>query len=262
MTTMTTLAALSAACAALAACGGSGDSPPPPAPAPPAPQTYNYVPPTVGETDVWTRILTDSMGTQVTLQIRQRVTSANDTGAMVFTYDDPTGVDVVEDGVTFRTTPEVADVAANGGTLDYTLTQTDGTQVSCVYGKADPNGTIAEAGRAQAMGLRHADSLQIGQSWTTAYTIACGSQAPVTFHVSASVVGIEGVIVAAGTFQALKEIVSTTYVSNGFTNRNDVTLWRDPARSLFPVMLEQDMVRGDTSKPWISHETRQLLSRQ
>ena len=262
MTTLSTIAALAAACAALGGCGGSGDSPPPaPPPAPPAPQTYNYIAPTVGESDTWTRILTDSAGSRVTLQLRQRVTSVDGAGTMVFTWDDPTGVDVVQDGVEFRTTPETAHVAANGGTLDYTVTHTDGTQATCVYGQANPDGTAAAAARAQAEGLRHADSLQVGESWTTAYTIACGTQAAVTFHVSASVTNVESVIVGAGTFLALKEHVYTTYLSNGFTNVTDVTLWRDPARSLFPVMVDESIQHGDPSTPYIAHETRELLSR-
>ena len=53
------------------------------------------------------------------MQIRLRVTQLNEQGIMVYAYDDPTGVDVVLDGLTFRTTPETADVNAAGTTLDY-----------------------------------------------------------------------------------------------------------------------------------------------
>ena len=262
MTTMTTLAALGAACAALAACGGSSAPPPAPAPAPPAPQTFDYVAPTVGETDVFTRILTDSQGTRIAMQIRQQVTAANADGTLMVAYDDPTGTDVVEDGLTFRTTPELAHVATNGGTLDYTVTGTDGSQVSCTYGAPDSDGTIEQAGRARALALGHPDSLQVGQSFKSTYAITCGSQAPVTFHVSGSVVDLESVAVGAGTFMAVKEQVTTSWVANGFTNSTDATIWRDQARSLFPVMIDESIQHGDTSRPWISHETRQLLSRQ
>lgn len=264
MTKTTILAAQFAACAALAACGGGGSSAPPPAPVPPppAPQSFDYVAPAVGETDVFTRILTDSQGTRVALQIRQRVSSANADGTLMVSYDDPTGTDVVEDGLTFRTAPEVVHVAANGGTLGYTVTETDGSEVDCSYGAPDSDGTISQAGRAQALGLRHADSLQVGQSFKSTYAITCGSQPPVTYHVNGRVIDVESVAVGTGVIQAVKETVTTSWVSNGFANNTDVTVWRDPARSLFPVMIDESITHGDTSKPWISHETRQLLSRQ
>jgi hypothetical protein len=261
MTKMTTLAALSAACAALSACGGSGDSPapPPPAPAPAAPQVYNYVAPTLGETDVWTQVLTDNLGNAVPMEIRQRVTAVHDDGTMQFTFDDPTGVDVVEDGVTFRVTPEVADVAANGSTIDYTNTAVDGTQTTCVYG--NPSSATAAARVAQSLALRHPDSLYVGQTWTTTYTIACGTQAPVTYTSTGSVGAMESVAVGAGVFQALRETVSITYTVGGIDYRTDETLWRDPARSLFAVMIENSYWRSDTSHPYIAHLLRQLSSR-
>ena len=261
MTKTTTLAALSAACAALAACGG-GSSAPPPAPVPPpAPRSFDYVAPTVGETDVFTRILTDNQGTRVALQIRQRVTSANADGTLTVAYDDPTGTDVVEDGLTFRTAPEVVHVAANGGTLGYTVTETDGSEVDCSYGAPDSDGTISQAGRAQALALRRAASLQVGQNFKSTYAITCGSQPPVTYHVSGSVLDVESVAVGTGVILAVKETVTTSWVADGFANSTDVTVWRDPARSLFPVMIDESITHGDTSKPWIAHETRQLLSR-
>ena len=264
MTKTTILAAQFAACAALAACGGGGSSAPPPAPVPPppAPQSFDYVAPAVGETDVFTRILTDSQGSRVALQIRQQVTSANADGTLLVTYDDPTGTDVAEDGLTFRTAPEVVHVAADGGTLGYTVTEPDGSQVDCTYGAPDSDGTIEQAGRVQAQALRRAASLQIGQNFKATYAITCGTQAPVTYHVSGSVVDLETVAVGTGVVQAVKETITTSWVADGFANSTDVTVWRDPARSLFTVMLDESIVHGDTSRPWISHETRQLLSRQ
>ena len=261
MTTMTTLAALGAACAALSACGGgsAGPAPAPPAPAPAAPQVYNYVAPTLGETDVWTQMLTDNLGTAVPMQIRQRVTAVHDDGTMQFTFDDPTGVDVVEDGVTFRTTPEVADIAANGSTIDYTNTAVDGTQTTCVYG--NPNTAAAAARVAQSIALQRPESLYVGQTWTTTYTIACGTQAPVTFTSTGSVGAMESVAVGAGVFQAFPETVSIAYTVGSIDYRTDETLWRDPARSLFAVMADISYWRSDSSHAYIAHLLRQLSSR-
>lgn len=73
---------------------------------------------------------------------------------------------------------------------------------------------------------------------------------------------LETVSVAAGTFQAFRETVETTWVFNGFTNGSSVTLWRDPARSMFPVKLDEMLVHGDTSRASFAHETRELPSRQ
>ena len=66
---------------------------------------------------------------------------------------------------------------------------------------------------------------------------------------------------AAGSFQVFREVVSTTWTYNGFNNSTGVTLWRDPARSMFPVKLEETIVHGDTSRPYISRVTRELQSR-
>ena len=262
MTKMTTVAALSAACAILAGCGGDGSATPP-APAP-APQQFTYFPPAAGETDVWTRVLTDTAGSSVTMQIRQRIVSVDDAGTRLVAWDDPTGTEVVEDGLEFRVNQETEHVSATGTASDYTLTSSSGAQVTCIYGAATAgSGTgTAEAGRATAQGLRHLASLSPGERWSSAYTIACGSAAPVTYSVTAAVFPLETVSVAAGTFQAFRETVETTWVFDGFTNDTSVTLWRDPARSMFPVKLDEVLVHGDTSKPSFAHETRELLSRQ
>jgi hypothetical protein len=265
MTKMTTLAALSAACAILAGCGGDGSATPPaPAPAPVAPQQFTYFPLAAGETDVWTRVLTDTAGNSVTMQIRQRIVSVDDAGVRLVTWDDPTGTEVVEDGLEFRVNQETEHVSASGAASDYTLTSSSGAQVSCVYGTASTSSGTggAEAARATAQGLRHLESLNPGESWASAYTIACGSAAPIAYSVTAAVFPLETVSVTAGTFQAFRETVETTWVFNGFANSSSVTLWRDPARSMFPVKLDEVLVHGDTSKASFAHETRELLSRQ
>jgi hypothetical protein len=264
---MTNLAALSAACAMLCACGGE-NAPPAPAPAPaPVPTVFTYVAPTQGSAEVWNRTLTDSAGTSVAMQIRQTVTTVSPDGSMVWTYDDPTGTSVVEDGLTFRTVPETLDLAANGQALDYTQQSTTGTPTHCVY--AYPANLVtamaAEAGRAQALGMRHVASLQVGQSWQTTYTITCGASAPVTFSVTAGVFPAETVAVPAGTFQAFRETVSTTWTSganNEFSNGTGTTAWRDTAHSLFTIKLDETIVHGDTSRPYISHDVRELLRRE
>ncbi len=266
MTKMTNLAALSAACALLCACGG--ESAPPPAPAPtPAQTVFTYVAPRQGSTEVWNRTLTDSTGNSVAMQIRQTVTTVHDDGSMVWTYDDPTGTSVVEDGLTFRTNPETLDLAANGQAIDYTVTSTTGVQTNCVYAYPNNSGTAiaAEADRVHALGMSRIASLQVGQSWQTTYTIACGTSAPVTFSVTAGVFPVETVTVAAGTFQAFRETVSTTWTSganNEFSNGTGTTVWRDTGHSLFTIKADETIVHGDKSKPYISHEVRELLRRE
>ncbi len=267
MTKMTTLAVLGAACSLLAACGGSSAPPPPPTPAPPPAQTvFIYTAPTQGSAEVWNRTLTDSAGTSVAMQIRQTVTAVHDDGSMTWTYDDPTGVDVVADGLSFRTTPETLDLDANGRSTDYTVTSTTGVQTTCLYSYPTNGAAIAaEAGRAQALGMSHVASLQVGQSWQTSYTVACGTSAPVTFSVTAGVFPVETVKVPAGTFQAFRETVSTTWTSgtrNEFSNGTGTTIWRDTARSLFPIMLDETIVHGDTSRPYLTHDVRELLRRE
>ena len=254
-----TMAALIAACSLVAACGGNDTAAPPPPP--PAAQSFNYYPPALGETAIWSRTLTDSLGTSVAMQIRRHVTAANDSGGVEFTYDDPTATDVVEDGITFRTTPEVAEVDANGSTTTYTNTNVDGTQITCTYGAATSSAGVARQLAAQA--LRHAESfVRIGDSWTSTYTITCGSGAPVTYTSNAAVEPLEGVTVPAGTFQAVKEIVNVSYTVGNVQYANGETLWRDPAHSLTSVKLDISYARSDSSAPYVTHETRELLSRQ
>jgi len=261
MTNLTTIAALAAACASLCACGGSSAPPPPPAPAP-APATFTWVAPALGSASTWNRTLTDSAGTRETMQIRQTVSAVHEDGSLVYTYDDPTGTQVSADGLLFRTTPETANVSARGSTLDYTVTSTTGAQTTCVY--AYPGGAVAaELGRARALGLAHVASLQVGESWQTSYTIACGSDAPVTYSVTAAVYPVETVTVPAGTFQAFRETVSEAWTSgaNGqFSNGAGITSWRETSGSLQVVKLDESIVHGDTSRPWFTHETRELAS--
>lgn len=262
MTRMTTLAALSAACAALAACGGSdSDAAPPPPPAPPAAQGFAYVPPALGTTAVWSRTLSDSAGTSVSLQIRQRVTSTNDSGGVQLTFDDPTGTDVVEDGITFRTTPEVADVGPNDNTIDYTNTHVDGTQVNCVY--STPASAAAVARGLQAQALRHIEAgLWIGDTWSSTYTITCQGETPVTYTSTAAVEDVEAVTVPAGTFQSVREIVNVSYTVDGVQYAMGETFWRDPAHSLLSVKMDLTYARSDASAPYVTHDTRELLSLQ
>jgi len=264
MTKMTTLAALSASCAMLAACGGDGGSPAPaPAPSPAAPTVFSYVPPAIGETDVWTLTQTDSLGSSVSMQLRQRVTDGSDSGGRVFAYDDPTGTRVEQDGLTFWVEPQTANISAVGNTIDYTWTSTTGVQTTCVYGSASSNtgGSIQAADRAVALSALRLQSLKPGDILNGSYTLTCGSNAPITYSTMISVLPLETVTVPAGSFQVFKEVVSTTWVFNGFSNSRGATLWRDPARSMFPVKVDETIVRGDTSKPYISHVTRELQSR-
>lgn len=264
MTRMTTVAALSAACAMLGGCGGGGgDSPAPaPAPTPAAPTEFSYTPPAIGQTEVWTLVQTDTLGNSASMQLRQRVTSGNDSGGRVFTYDDPTGTRVVQDGLTFWVEPETADISSVGTTLDYTWTSTTGVQTNCVYGSAGAGGaSLGGAERALALGTSRLQSLRPGEVINGVYTLTCGSNAPITYTMMATVLPLETISVAAGSFQVFREVVSTTWTHDGFSNSRGVTLWRDPARSMFPVKLDETIVHGDTSKPYISHITRELQSR-
>jgi len=266
MTKTTTVAALFAACATLAACGGGdgGSTPPAPPPPPPLPlpQTFSYVAPALGSTDNWNRTLTDSAGTRVTLQLRQRVTQANPDGSEVWTYDDPSGVVETHDGLTFRTTPQVDDVSPGGSVTDYTNTHLDGTQVTCAYGPAGNGTAAANVGRVTELAARRGESFSIGQTWTSSYTITCAGQTPVTFHATASVIGYETVTVPAGTFQAVKETVVAAYVDNGTAVTASTTLWRDPGRSMFSVKSDEAIVHDGATAAYIARDERELSSRQ
>ncbi|HEY9029558.1 MAG TPA: hypothetical protein VIP05_35045 [Burkholderiaceae bacterium] len=265
----TTLAALAAACALLAACGGGGDAappapPPPPAPAP-APQSYDYVAPGVGGSDTWLRTLTDDQGHAVDMQLRVRFTQANPDGTMVWTFDDPTGVDVAQDGLTFRVVPEVEDVSATGGALDYTLTRVDGSTEHCVYGAGNGTGVAAAdaaAHRLAVLAATRAEGLVVGKTYTGSFTITCAGQPAITYHSTAIVEGLEDVTVPAGTFHALREQINQDWVVGGFTNTSSTTMWRDTAHSLLPVMSIQDTTHGDPSQPYFAHDRRELSSRQ
>jgi hypothetical protein len=261
MNRITTLAALGAACAALAACGGGNSTPPAPAPAP-APQSFSYVAPALGATDTWSRVLTDSVGTGVAMQVRLRVTQVNADGSQVWTYDDPTGVDVVQDNLAFRTVPEVIDISATGGTLDYTATRADGTQVTCTYGPGATATAAANAGRVTELAARRAQDITIGQTYTSTYAITCAGQAPVTYHATAYVIGYESVTVPAGSFQAVKETVSLTYTDNGVDGIVTTTLWRDPANSMLSVKSDQAVFRSGATTAYLTRDQRELLSRQ
>lgn len=259
MTKSPTLAALFAACASLSACGGDASPPPPP----PLPQTFSYVPPALGAIDVWNRTLTDSLGTSVALQLRQRVTQQWPDGSEVWTYDDPTATVQTHDGLTFRTTPQSDDVAADGNVIQYTNTHLDGTQVTCMYGPATTSGTAsANVGRVTALAAQRPQSITIGQTWTSTYTISCAGETPVTYRATAAVIGYETVTVPAGTFQAVKETVVLSFTDNGAASTASTTLWRDPAHSMFAVKSDQAITHDGVTAAYIARDQRELSSRQ
>jgi hypothetical protein len=74
--------------------------------------------------------------------------------------------------------------------------------------------------------------LRVGQTWSISYTFACGSESPITYEQTGSVVDVESLTVPAGTFNALKLGSTVTWPNlQGTIRTQTITNWRDIATS-------------------------------
>jgi len=106
---------------------------------------------------------------------------------------------------------------ASGQETSYSYTAVSGEPTTCVYDPRDGGPDFP---------------LRVGQTWSISYTFACGTESPVTYEQTGTVVDVESVTVPAGTFNALKLQSTVSWTSlQGTARTQTVTNWRDIATS-------------------------------
>lgn len=209
----------SPACAvALAACGGDGDAGPAPPPPPPPPASYTFHAPASGSTAVYETVTTDDAGAQATVRTDVTVLSSDGPQGYTLARDDE-GAAVVVDGVDY------------GGRHVIDVHQAaDGALVSTTH--VDGLASVACAWTPPAVELPW--PLEVGQAWDGASQESCSDDSGSTLAVTnASVLGVETVAVAGGTYVALHAhfdaLVHRT--PGNLTVMRDVHLWVDTLTS-------------------------------
>jgi hypothetical protein len=199
--------------AVLSGCGGGGDSNNPGTGA-----EYAFVPPVVKSTRTYSETFVDNANNTIVVGYMQTVTAVAADGTITEMQQSTTGGPTFVDGTNYAplTETETYD-GTSGQETGYTYTDAGGNSVACTYDPRDGGPDYP---------------LQAGQTWTIDYTFACGSETPVSYQQTGSVVDVESVTVPAGTFNALKLQSTVTWTNLQGTSRTEtVTNWRDVATS-------------------------------
>jgi len=206
------LVVLCAQVLALSGCGGGGDNDSGSGTA------YAFVPPVVNSTRTYSESIVDNANNTILIGYTQTVMAVAADGTITEMQQSTTGSSIIVDGTNYAllTETETYD-GISGQETSYTYTAASGDAVTCTYDPRDGGPDFP---------------LRVAQTWTIDYTFACGSESPVTYEQTGSVVDVESVTVPGGTFTALKlqSIVTWTDLQ-GTTRTQTVTNWRDTVTS-------------------------------
>jgi hypothetical protein len=198
---------------ALSGCGGGGGGNDPS-----SGTAYAFVPPVVNSTRSYSETIVDNANNTILIGYTQTVTAVAADGTITEMQQSTTGSSTIVDGTNYTplTETETYD-GSSGQETSYTYTAASGDTVTCTYNPRDGGPDFP---------------LRVAQTWTIDYTFACGSETPVTYEQTGSVVDVESVTVPGGTFTALKLQSTVTWTDlQGTTRTQTVTNWRDIATS-------------------------------
>jgi hypothetical protein len=198
--------------ATVAGCGGSDDSNPGTGTA------YAFVAPVVNSTRTYSETIVDNANNTIVIGYTQTVMAVAADGTITEVQQSTTDGSTVVNGTNYTPLAETETYdGTSGQETSYTYTAASDESVTCIYDPRDGGPDFP---------------LRVGQTWSISYTFACGSESPVTYEQTGSVVDVESVTVPAGTFTALK-LHSTVSWTNlqGTTRTQTVTNWRDIATS-------------------------------
>ncbi len=200
------------AVAGLTGCGGGSDGNPGMGTA------YALVPPVVNSTRTYSETIVDNANNTIVIGYTQTVIAVAADGTITEMQQSTSNDEVIVNGTNYTplTETETYD-GSSGQETSYTYTTAGGEPTTCTYDPRDGGPDFP---------------LRVGQTWSISYTFACGSNSPVTYEQTGSVVDVESVTVPAGTFNALK-LQSTVSWTNlqGTTRTQTITNWRDIATS-------------------------------
>jgi hypothetical protein len=205
------LVVLCAQVIALSGCGDNGDNPG-------SGTAYPFVPPVVNSTRTYSETVVDNSNNTINFGYMQTVTAVAADGTITEMQQSTTGGPNTVNGTSYGALTETETYdGSSGQETSYTYTAAGGAAVTCIYDPRDGGPDFP---------------LRVGQTWTIDYTFACGSETPITYDQSGSVVDVESVTVPAGTFTALKLQSTVKWTNSQGTMRTEsVTNWRDVATS-------------------------------
>ena len=192
-----------------AGCGGGGNTN---APAGASVATYTFVRPKPGAHLVYAQKLADNLNNKVNRTMVQDVTSVNADGSFMLHEEDPTHNRVVSGSVDQSLYPTDYQYNASGQPTSWVVTPAAGTTVSCTVTQGNPGAP---------------SPMTAGQGWNVNYVETCGTGAGIAYAQSGTLVGIETITVAAGTFTAFKFTSTITRTVNGTTRTETVSRWCD-----------------------------------
>jgi hypothetical protein len=194
---------------ALGGCGGGGSSPG-------SGTAYAFVPPVLNSTRVYAEVIVDDANNTINVGFSQSVTAVNSDGTFGELETGTSTGSTIVNGTNYAIPDETQTYNANGQETAFTDLSVHPAE-ECAY---DPHGDGPDW------------PLQVGQSWSIAFTLTCGSAAPVAYTQAGTVADVESVTVGAGTFTALKLQSTVTWTdAAGTTRTQTITNWRDVATS-------------------------------
>jgi hypothetical protein len=206
------LVVLCAQLLALSGCGGGSDNDPG------SGMAYVFVPPVVNSMRMYSETIVDNANNAILIGYTQTVTAVAGDGTITEMQRSTTGSSIIVDGTNYAPLAETETYdGSSGQETSYTYTAASGDAVTCTYDPRDGGPDFP---------------LRVAQTWTIGYTFACGSESPVMYEQTGSVVDVESITVPGGTFTALKLQSTVTWTDlHGTTRTQTVTNWRDIATS-------------------------------
>jgi len=193
----------------LVGCGGGGDGS-----GSGGATSYAFVPPVLNSTRVYDETVVDNSNNSIAISYMVTVTTLASSGNIIEQQQSIQSSPTVN-GTNYTVPTETVTYNNGGRETGYTYTESDGNPGSCAY--APYEGGVMPP-------------ITVGQAWQLNYTRTCNANSPIAYTQSGTVVDVESVTVAAGTYMALK--LQSTIVwtdANGTIHTETSTNWLDTA---------------------------------
>jgi hypothetical protein len=191
----------------ITACGGGGNAGTSNSP---AATSYNFVIPPPNSQRIYSSTIIDNSSNTINLSYTETVTAINANGTYTTLTQDPSNNSITVNGTTYSIHTEISTINNAGQVLSF-VDQT--AQITCTYSPSSAGAPYP---------------VTVGENWTLNTTESCGSNAPVNFIQTGTVVDVESVTVPAGTYNALKLQSTINYTDAAGTIVNEaITNWRD-----------------------------------
>jgi hypothetical protein len=182
--------------------------------------TYDFVAPQVNLQRNYSQTFIDNSNNTIVENFTDTISSVAADSSYVVTREDPSHNSVTVNGTIYVIENETLQFNNSGQETSSASTTPNGTPLNCTY---QPHGTGPDY------------PLTVGKTWGLQYNFTCGTQAPVAYAQTGTVVDVESVTVPAGTYSALILQSTLTWIDpNGTTHTQTVTNWRD-INTMFPV---------------------------